>query len=110
MPIGDFIALIVVWLIGTIVGLAILHWLVSNAIHSSELARDIREIKELLKRQYAAGPDGTGGEPSGDEGEADGTGGDAEACPGCGARVRPTDEVCPSCGLTLIAQDDGEKE
>lgn len=110
MPIGDFIALIVVWLIGTIVGLAILHWLVSNAIHSSELARDIREIKELLKRQYAAGPDGTDGKPSGDDGEADGTGDDAEECPGCGARVGPSDEVCPSCGLTLIVRDDGGKE
>lgn len=101
-----FLISLMVWLIGLFITLALLHWVITSAINSSELARNIREIKELLKAGTAI-PDEAGRDPSAEDGEADGTGGDFEECPGCGARVRSTDEVCPSCGLTLLMREDG---
>lgn len=90
-----------VWLISVVISIAILYWVISSAINSSELARDMREIKELLQSQ--AGVDRKASLPDPSDGEAD------ERCPACGAGVLPTDDVCKSCGLTLIVPGEGNE-
>lgn len=91
----------VVSFIVAVVGLIIWYALITTAINSSQLAQDMREIKELLQKQ--AWMDLTASTPESDA-DAD------EQCPACGAGVQSTDEECPSCGLALIVPDDDSGE
>lgn len=101
-------AMVLLWLLSMIISIFILYWIIVSAINSSELASDIKEIKEILRNQYNHSPINTNNpevyssinpkhqpiyEPI------------TEACPACGAIVLMTDRECRSCGLTLIMED-----
>ena len=92
----------------------VLYWIITSAINSSELAKDIKEIKEILSRQermnqgvFQSGAV-TGDHRANPDSES-GIGNDAgerEECPACGYEVFSTDKTCGSCGLTLIGNDE----
>jgi len=42
---------IIAWLISVFISMLLLFWVVSSAIDSSNMAKDLKEIKELLNNQ-----------------------------------------------------------
>lgn len=100
--------MVLLWLISMLISIFILYWIIVSAINSSELASDIKEIKEILRNQYNHSRTNSNNpevysstnpnhqpiyEPI------------TEECPACGAIVLTTDRECRSCGLTLITDD-----
>lgn len=84
---------IVLALFGVAISALVFIWLVRVAIDSSDMAKDIAEIKQLLVEQLRRETD-PHEELPGDEYHT-------EACPGCGARIRVDSNECWSCGLRL---------
>lgn len=85
---------IVVWIIFGAIFFFILYHVVFAAINDSSLAKDVREIKELLAARHA-GPSGSPAAASEEDLLL------TEACPGCGHKVHPQETTCPACGLRL---------
>lgn len=96
----------------TIISIFVLYLIIRWAIDSSDLAYDIRTIREILEKQFpvdtvkaeeadikdvAAGKcsieDITTGECTSNSAEY--------VCPACGAGLADTDMECPECGLSL---------
>jgi Na+-translocating ferredoxin:NAD+ oxidoreductase RnfG subunit len=113
-----------IFVIGSIV-IGVLYWVVWSVIQNSDLAQDVREIKEMLKKQLAESEQEVASERNGQseqrgyserEGYSEQKGFSDQIafsglqlhddCPGCGTRVLLTDHVCKSCGLTLFDQDE----
>ena len=101
--------IIIIWLISVLISIVVLYWIISSAINSSELARDMREIKELLKKQNANAQEVSMNKSARSIKQAnDSDNSDEpflEECPACGEQVLSTDPTCRSCGLTLIMKD-----
>ena len=85
--------IVLLWLVSFVIMILVLQWVITSAINSSELAKDLREIKVMLKNRYA------------NELKMNTVlrkNAEHEECPACGEQVLSTDEICASCGLTLI--------
>lgn len=72
----------------------VIYSAITAANRDSELAREVRELKQLLAARLAVPPAPAQAELPPDPALT-------EACPGCGNRVHPQDSSCPDCGLTL---------
>lgn len=94
---------LIIWLGSLIVSIVILHWIITSAIESSNLARDIKEIKEILKSQQFQNASIINQDKLASGSDTDVT--LREECPACGEQVRSTDKTCRSCGLTLIIEE-----
>ncbi|MEX1030731.1 MAG: hypothetical protein WDZ91_11915 [Paenibacillaceae bacterium] len=103
---------ILLWLISLIISIMILYWIIISAINSSVMARDIKELKEILINQYSIKPvdyeQNTEIIDHDNHSQSNGVRNEAiqEECPACGGKVLSIDQVCGSCGLTLIVKGD----
>ncbi len=87
--------------------LGILYWIVWRVVHDSDVARDVQEIKRMLRElQLKQNPGHASGH--GQSADTELPADVDENCPACGERVPATDSVCPGCGLTLVSIDDGK--
>ena len=93
--------IVLLWLVSFVIMILVLQWVITNAINASELAKDMRELKEILKNQYSDEHNVT---------TVTRTDAEHDECPACGEQVLPTDEICASCGLTLIIHEEGKKD
>lgn len=89
--------------VGFVISIMILHWIITSAINSSEIANDIKEIKQILKRLEASNDVKNITMQKLDD-QSEGT--FNEQCPACGEQVRLTDKICSGCGLTLMIDDE----
>lgn len=105
------ILVLVGWLISVIISMFVLFWVIIAALDSSDMAKDMKEIKRLLENQSRREKDeqkvNTNSKYNNniDETESVGT---IEECPACNEKVLSTDAICNSCGLTLIINEKKE--
>ncbi len=99
----DVFGTILFYAVGLLIVLLILYWLVWRVIHDSELAQDVKDIKQLLleQRQFPVEGDAPALDPS-SASESEPL--EIDSCPACGERITHTDQICGSCGLTLISE------
>ncbi|XID94861.1 hypothetical protein ACF3MZ_10220 [Paenibacillaceae bacterium WGS1546] len=86
---------IIIWLFGLFVFFFLLYNVIQYAINQSDLAKNVQEIKELLKNQMSGSPERSRVEYVPEQE------GWTETCPGCGSRVPPNASICSDCGLNL---------
>jgi len=86
-------SVIIVWVVFAAIFLFVLYHVILVAINESNLAKDVRKIKELLAARRAESAEASATPPMDPA--------LAEVCPGCGKRVHPEATVCPDCGLRL---------
>lgn len=86
-----------------VVALFILYLVIKSAIDGSETAKEIRQIRMILQKQYGKALK-----------HIKQTDNDYEVmdipyddtCPACGANVKPENNTCPSCGLNLNGKNE----
>ncbi|ACL76529.1 zinc ribbon domain-containing protein [Ruminiclostridium cellulolyticum] len=85
-----------------VVALFILYLVIKSAIDGSETAKEIRQIRMILQKQYGKALK-----------QIKQTDNDYEVmdipyytCPACGANVKPENNTCPSCGLNLNGKNE----
>ncbi len=100
---------ILIWLIGMFIFFFILYNVIQHALNTSDAARDLAEIKQLLReraagRSNAPAPPAPGAVPA----SSPPAPGDIPElrdvyvrCPACGHAVQSQAAVCPDCGLSL---------
>ncbi|WP_372633582.1 hypothetical protein [Cohnella sp.] len=88
---------IVIWLIGMVIFFFILFNVIQHALNTSEMAKDLSEIKRLLREQAASRSTAAPPAPR-DIAELRKV---YDRCPGCGHAVQAHHLVCPDCGLRL---------
>jgi predicted RNA-binding Zn-ribbon protein involved in translation (DUF1610 family) len=97
--------IILLWLIYLFVSIIIFRWIIISAINSSELTKEIRELKEILMNQASEKFESEQSVAKSVDHIADSIILEEtvrEDCPACGKQVLSTDKVCGSCGLTLM--------
>lgn len=105
---GSFRAIIISWLFVAAVFVAvffiILYLAIRAAINNSEMAKDIREIRKLLDKDYAK-LFKKSSDYSNDELELDDNfellNVAYKECPACKGKLSPDDSVCSHCGTTI---------
>jgi len=88
---------VVFWFIGMFIFFFILYNVIQHALNTSEMAKDLSEIKQLLREQAASRPTPPPPAPRDFEDIREAY----DRCPGCGHAVQAHHPVCPECGLSL---------
>lgn len=99
-----FIAVIIFWLFIASLFFIVLHLIIRTAIDDSEMAKNIREIRKFLDKDYAK-LFKESSDDSNDELELDDNfellNVAYNECPACKGKISPEDTVCSHCGITL---------
>jgi len=86
---------IFIWLIGMVIFFFVLFNVIQHALNTSDVAKDLAEIKSLLQERNARDASKQPVKANVDISEAFGH------CPACGFVVHSEQTVCPDCGLRL---------
>lgn len=108
---GSFRAVIISWLfvaaVFVVVFIIILYLVIRAAINDSEMAKNIREIRKFLDKDYAK-LFKKSSDDSNDELELDDNfellNVAYKECPACKGKISPEDKVCSHCGITVEKQ------
>ncbi|AEY66757.1 hypothetical protein [Clostridium sp. BNL1100] len=84
-----------------IVSLFILYGVIQSAIDGTETAKEIRQIRIILQKQYGKSLKENKPKNIQPNSNYDIMDIPYDACPACGGTVKPENNTCPSCGLNL---------
>ncbi len=79
-----------------IIALVIIYFIIKNAIDNSQVAKQLIEIKQILKERLH---ENVLKEGQIEEDEIKGV--LYDECPACHTKLSPEDKECPSCGLCI---------
>lgn len=97
--------IVIIGIVLFVIVLLILEFVIRSAIDSSETARDIRKIREILSKKYSI-PDDSERNIT----EKNYYIGDIpiDECPACHSKISPEDRICSSCGILLMIEDNND--
>jgi len=92
---------VIVWLVGTFIFFFLLYNVIQHALNTSNVAQQLKEIKELLARDAKTSGSLPVGPASIENVDPLGA-----TCPACGGKVKEDARECPHCGLSLAGEQE----